>query len=279
MIRLKRTIPRNLKHWLKKIYWRLQDGLLKIQGQKDPLLPPKALIESIGGNFAGVGEEFFGYFKDLCDLKPDQRILDVGCGTGRMAVPLTQYLNSAGSYHGFDIMPECVDWCRSQITSRFSNFQFQLADIYNLAYNPGGKVKASDYIFPYPDQSFDLVILTSVFTHMFPPDVDHYLSEISRVLKPDGKSLITFFLINDLSLELIRAGKSKLDINHDRGQYFTANLETPEEAIGLPENFVLARYNQYRLKVQQPIRYGVWSGRLDGLSFQDILIGVKETRA
>lgn len=278
MIRLKRIIPHKMKHRLKKFSWRLQDGLFKILGQQDPLLPPKELIESIGGNFAGVGEEFAGYFKDLCGLKPDQSVLDVGCGTGRMAVPLTQYLSSTGSYHGFDIMPECVEWCRSHITSRYPNFHFQLADIYNLAYNPGGKAKASDYSFPYPDESFDLVILTSVFTHMFPPDVDNYFSNISRVLKPGGKCLITFLLINEQSLELIRAGKSKLDLKHNHGQYFTTNPETPEEAIGLPENFVLTGINHYRLKVEQPIRYGVWSGRHDGFSFQDIIVAVKETR-
>ena len=53
--------------------------------------------------------------------------------------------------------------------------------------------------FPCADNSFDLVFLTSVFTHMFAGDVENYLSEISRVLKPGGKCLITWFLLDEVS--------------------------------------------------------------------------------
>jgi cyclopropane fatty-acyl-phospholipid synthase-like methyltransferase len=40
-----------------------------------------------------TGKEFLRYFVDLAGLKPDQAVLDVGCGKGRMAVSLTHYLS------------------------------------------------------------------------------------------------------------------------------------------------------------------------------------------
>lgn len=79
------------------------------------------------------------------------------------------------------------------ITPKYPNFNFQLADIYNKMYNPQGKYKASDYKFPYANETFDFVFLTSVFTHLLPQDMERYLSEIARVLKKNGRCFITFF--------------------------------------------------------------------------------------
>jgi hypothetical protein len=70
------------------------------------------------------------------------------------------------------------EWCQGNISSKYPNFRFQLADVYNTEYNPGGTHRASEYESPYEDESFDFVILTSAFTHMLPEEVSNYLSEI-----------------------------------------------------------------------------------------------------
>jgi ubiquinone/menaquinone biosynthesis C-methylase UbiE len=54
-------------------------------------------------------------------------------------------------------------------------------------------MQAAQYPFPFADSSFDFVYLVSVFTHMLPADMEHYLSEISRVLKPAAKCAVSFF--------------------------------------------------------------------------------------
>ena len=46
-------------------------------------------------------------------------VLDVGCGIGRMAIPLARYLNTDGKYEGFDIIPENIAWCQRAITPRY----------------------------------------------------------------------------------------------------------------------------------------------------------------
>jgi SAM-dependent methyltransferase len=95
------------------------------------------------------------YFIDLCELKPDDRVLDVASGTGRMARSLTRYLKG-GSYEGIDIVARSVQWCQRTYASRYPNFRFHFADIDNKVFNPDGKLKASEYRLPFETSSFEL---------------------------------------------------------------------------------------------------------------------------
>jgi len=244
-------------------------------GSSAKLLPPKGLQRYVGGAYKEVGAEFFGYLTGLCGLQPGDSVLDVGCGSGRMALPLTDYLSGEGRYAGFDISEKAIAWCTENISQSHPNFAFEVADIQNSFYNPKGKYKSSEFPFPYPDASFDVVFLTSVFTHMFPPDVKHYLHEIARVLKPGGRCLTTFFLINEESSALTKARKGTLNFEHEGPGYRTTDKKRPEAAIAYPEAFARDLHAECGLALQEPIRYGSWCGRPQYLSFQDILISVK----
>ncbi|RLA90379.1 MAG: class I SAM-dependent methyltransferase [Deltaproteobacteria bacterium] len=181
-----------------------------------------------------------------------------------------------GSYEGFDIIPDEINWCKENISTKYPNFHFQLADIFNKNYNPKGKLNANGYKFPYEDESFDFVFLTSVFTHMLPKDVDHYLSEIARVIKRNKKCLLTFFLLNKESYKLINIKKSSLNFKYEFGNYKTIDPNIPEIAISYDESFIIDLIKKNGLKIIKPIYYGSWCGREDFLSFQDIIIVSKE---
>jgi SAM-dependent methyltransferase len=240
--------------------------------------PPKRLRRLVGGEkgFDKIGEEFLEYFTDLCKLKPNERILDVGCGVGRVACSLTTYLDQQGSYEGVDIVKEAIDWDNKMITSKFPNFHFQLADIYNKSYNLQGKLKASEYKFPYESGSFDFVFLTSVFTHMLPQDMENYVSEIARVLKPGCMCLVTFFLLNAESINLIESKLSSLEFQYKFERYRTISRRFLESAIAFDEKLIRELYLRYGLHITEPIHYGAWSGRKNHLSYQDIIIAVKK---
>jgi SAM-dependent methyltransferase len=241
---------------------------------REPLIPPPWLHCVGHGDYTSTGEEFFRYFTELAGLKPNGHVLDVGCGTGRMARPLTNYLTE-GSYDGLDIVNESIDWCQEAYTRSFPNFQFHFTDIYNKVYNPGGTCKASEYRFPFADSSFDLVFLTSVFTHMMPADLENYLREIVRVMKPGGRCLITYFLLNDGSLKLIDAGVSGIAFEHDLNGCRVKSLDVPEAAVAYTEDRIRDLYAKGGLAISEPVRYGIWCGRENGLSFQDIVIANK----
>ena len=206
-LRLKRYIPRSIKRILRKMYYVPIDVIEKLKG-RDSLTPPGSIIPfALGGlDFKKKGEEFKKYFLDLGQLQRNDRVLDVGCGVGRMAVPLTSYLSQKGEYQGLDAVRKSIKWCQNHITSRFGNFHFQHIDVFNKAYNPKGKCLAKDIKFPYQDDYFDFVFLISVFTQMLSAGVENYMSEISRVLKPHSRCLISFFLFNNESEKLIRGG-------------------------------------------------------------------------
>ena len=242
--------------------------------QRDPLIPP-GWLHCVGDtDFSECGEEFFRYFTDLAGLKPDERVLDVGCGTGRMARPLTRYLTS-GTYDGIDIVAPSIEWCQRAYQSRFPNFHFHFADICNQTYNRGGNLRAAEYKFPFADSSFDFVYLTSVFTHMLPVDMENYLAEITRLLKPGGRCLITYFLLTADSLKLMSQKGSSIDFKSALPGCRVKDTADPEAAVAYEQDRILRLYEQHKLVISEPVHYGTWSGGSPGLSYQDIIVAIR----
>ena len=245
------------------------------------LTPPENLIRTVGSTVAdyrAVGQEFFDIFITYGGIIPTDRVLDVGCGCGRMALPLTRYLTT-GSYEGFDISSDAIEWCQNNITGQFQNFKFQLTDIHNSLYNPRGKYKAIDYKFPYPDRSFDFTFLTSVFTHMLPQDLEHCTREIARTLKPGGRAVITFFILNEESEKLIKTRPNKLSFPHSYadGQVRVGHLSNPEAEVAYPEATVRRVLEQSGLMLAEPIYFGSWCGREGTVTFQDLTVSERRS--
>ncbi len=245
-----------------------------------PLEPLKELRLMVGpyhepGQFQGAGKAQLQHCRDLCALKRNERVLDAGCGCGIFALAMTEYLDPHGSYEGFDIVPELVEWCIKNISRKHPNFHFRRVDVLNRHYNPTGAYKPSEFVFPYKSETFDFVFLNSVFTHMLPADMEHYFSEISRVLRPRGRCLVTFFVMNAESLLLLNAGQSDLDFRHLGKGYRTINENDPEEAVAYDEEVIRIVIQECRLTLVEPIHYGFWSGRKGGLSYQDFIIAQK----
>jgi len=239
------------------------------------LTPPKGLVAVGPGDYESIGAEFLDYFVRLGQLAPDHRLLDVGCGVGRMAATLTTYLSSSGSYEGFDVVPSGIEWCQANITPRHRNFHFRTVDIFNKTYNPHGRVRAEDFEFPYPSDSFDFVFMTSVFTHMMADAVERYLHETVRVLRRGRRALITWFILNPESKALIHDGSSRMSFPHARGVLSLMDEKLPEMNVAFEESFVRDAYARAGMRISEPIWWGGWCGRHDHLSFQDVVIGEK----
>jgi SAM-dependent methyltransferase len=191
-------------------------------------------------------------------LQPAHRVLDIGAGIGNLAIGLIGFLR--GSYDGVEIHPEAVAWCQRAITSRHPAFRFHRADVRSDAYHAGGRASAAHYQFPFADGSFDVVFLGSVFTHMLPDDVAHYLNEIGRVLAPGGWCVASFFLLNDATREGVERGRSFMSFGlRDRsGHARLHDAAIAEAAIALEESFVLECCRQSRLAVKD-VRRGGWA--------------------
>lgn len=239
--------------------------------REGPLTPPRSLAFVGAGDFERTGQQFLGYFRELGDLEPGDRVLDVGSGLGRMALPLTSYLDG-GSYAGFDVGREMVKWCQRTITPRWPDFEFTWASVYNGKYNPFGKQSGIEFRFPYEDASFDFAFATSLFTHLLREEAEHYLAETARVLKPGGTCLLTFFLLTPEAEAELAAGRAMMDFRHPIAGGLTTDPAEPEAAVALPVADLRAALDAVGLKVREPIHHGVWSNTPEGLTLQDIVI-------
>lgn len=274
--RLRAAIPHGARQRLLRLYHLPHDLLERVGRGAAARLPPAHLVRAIGGgDYDSVGREFLGHFRDLGGLGPDDHVLDVGCGVGRMALPLTGYLAPTARYEGFDIVAEQIRWCTERISSRHPQFRFQLSDVHNAWYNPHGRVSAAGYRFPFGSAEFSFVFLTSVFTHLVGDDFRNYLFESARVLRSGGRLFATFFLLNAEADALAAAGKSSLEFRHELRGARTTDESAPEAAVAFAEEGVLRLHDEAGLDVRRPIHYGRWCGRADGRSYQDIVVSVK----
>ena len=65
---------------------RAADALDALTGRRDRLTPPRRMSGYVGrGDFRATGEEFLGHFRELGGLRAEDRVLEIGCGIGRMA--------------------------------------------------------------------------------------------------------------------------------------------------------------------------------------------------
>ena len=112
---------------------------------------------------------------------------------------------------------------------------------------------------------------------MLTSDIENYLSEISRVLKPSGRCLITFYKLNEEPENLMKMNRSvhnfkyKIDDN-----CFTASRTKSEGCIGFKEDYLFRLFAQNELQIVQPIQYGNWCERTNYLSSQDIIVAIKK---
>jgi len=261
--------------------WRRKARCVIADLTRDELTPPDRLIRIVGDDiltFRQIGKNWREAFIREAGLRPDERILDVGAGCGRTAVALSSFVDGAGSYEGLEIVEPAVRWCQTSITPRFPRFRFTHADIRNRFYNASGAFRASEFRFPFPDGEFDFVILTSVFTHMLRPDVEHYLSEISRVLKDGGRCFATFCLLTEHSRRVIAAGKAQAGLNrlvHELPDgCLVVDPDVPEDVIAFPQQDVEQMFTAQGLPVTA-IRHGSWCGTEGAIRGQDIVIGTK----
>jgi len=243
-----------------------EDARQALAGTRDPELPPVRLRFVGAGDFRSVGEEMLQLLIGTGGLKPSDRVLDVGSGIGRVAIPLTHYLDATATYDGFDIVRRGVEWCRREITPRHPHFRFHLAAVRNPEYNPRG-VPAAEYRFPFEDASFDLAFATSLYTHLELDELRRYIAETHRVLAPGGTFFATFFLLNDVSL-------TNMGTTYDFpiGDALVRRMKGASAASGVAFDEALV-VDTLRTAGFADVRvhHGQWSGRPNGLTFQDLV--------
>ena len=189
-----------------------------------------------------------------------------------------------GTYSTFEVNKEYTEFWRNSVGKKNNNFTFNHADLWHSYYNPTGKHKTAEYIFPYNNNVFDIVYLNSIFTHLLPSEISHYLSEIKRVLKPGAIVLATYFIVNNESLlldnqglsnkTLVKQGRKLLNYQYDN--YWARDTDVNERLIGIDEEWLKNIYGQNNYEITN-IVYGSWCGREENAdkTLQDIVVSRK----
>lgn len=271
-------LPVSLRFAARRVYYLPFDVYESLTGKRKKGIPPRGSIFIGHGDYEAVGARYLQNFIHMCQLQPSHAVLDVGCGTGRMALPLAGYLNPSGSYDGFDVVKKGIDWCNKHIAPDHPNFHFRYTPIYNSLYNTQAGQAGNRFVFPYPDAHYDLVFYTSVFTHLLPADTENYLHETARVLKKGGYCFFTCFLWNAESEEALAHIPNHMTFPVNRGHYRLHSAQVDTANVAYQEEWIFEQLTDCGLVVEQ-VHYGQWCGREKYYDYQDIVVCRKTIKA
>ena len=114
---------------------------------------------------------------DQADIRVGQSVLDLGCGTGTLAI-MAKHLHPGAEVTGLDADPDMLKVARYKSAREITPVTFDTGMTYDL---------------PYPDESFDRIVSSIMIHHLKTPDKKRTAHEVFRVLKPDGQLHIVDF--------------------------------------------------------------------------------------
>lgn len=170
----------------------------------------------LGGKRAvfSSGKMLASILRNLLNWEVGNVLVDIGCANGRLAMGL---LGSGIEYHGVEIIPQCVDFCKAAFQG-YDNYHFYHVDIHNQHYWAKGKILPQNVMYPFQDNFADIVIASSVFSHTGTVTVaSHILKELKRIVKKTGVIYTSWFFTDQLA---------KVDTQEAKTVYLRQDIET-----------------------------------------------------
>ena len=178
--------------------------------------------------FRGQWRELRQRTATLASIQPEEQVLDVGCGTGTLAMEVARRVGHAGCVVGVDPGTEQIAHARAKAARRHLPIEFQIGVIEQL---------------PFPDQTFDVVLSTLMMHHLPAPLKRQGLTEIARVLKPGGRLIIA-----DFKGRQERQGKAA---------HFHAGGSNIQELAGMVSQ---AGFSEGEIEEMRPLRFSAFPG-------------------
>ena len=217
-----------------------------------------------------VGDELAGLLVSH-GLTDAASILDVGCGYGRLALGILHSTHHRGPYLGFDILARHVEWCQTRLSPSFPTMRFVRLDVRNERYNPKGTIEATQATFPTGAGSIDVIAMFSVYTHLYRPDIERYLAETRRVLRPGAVAVTTWFLFDEARLPQVTSEQSMHRMIHVLDSVTRYSDEgNPLRAIAYDQGAVEGMARAAGLEITA-VERGTWAGE-PGRSYQDVVV-------
>jgi len=174
--------------------------------EPDPAIPLPPNRLRMGGrhfqkdtDFVAAGVRDVRMLRQRAGLGRRKRLLDWGCGAGRLAVGVKHLLGHVEDYHGVDVQPDLLGWAQEHLSD--DHTRFSLVDARNARYNSDG---AASYAIPAEPGSVDVLHAYSVLSHMLADDVAGYAATIADLLSREGnrgtggRAAVTCFVEEDV---------------------------------------------------------------------------------
>lgn len=230
-----------------------------------------------GGDPEVIAKEVVTAIEKYGKLGPGESILDVGCGCGRIAAALTQYIDGKSHYVGIDIVPGLIDFARNFITPRYPSFKFLLLNQSNSSYDwwrgKSGEIEIAKLTEAVSAQSIDLAISVSLLTHLDYATALEMLTSIHQVLKNDGRVFMTVFLLDANARDGIEGRRTEFSFKHrtQTGKLYAEKSDDPTLAVAYDGELLDELIGSAGFQLERHVR-GYWSSGGTGETFQDVLI-------
>lgn len=232
---------------------------------------PLGGINPYSDQFDIIGKQFLQLLIEQAGLNKSTRVLDLGCGTGRLTKQIIDF-GIRSSYIGIDNNLGFVEYCKSQYQADIRH-----VDVYHDEYNPSGSIQPTEFRLDIPNQSIDLVVCLGLFNHFHWLWVKNYLAEIARVLTPRGILFSTFILLNDYTISQIdnKLTSRPFEFSTRKEVNWYEFSDRPLLNVALDEATLRRALLANKLIIKEPVRYGQWCNSKNPLSGHDIIIAKK----
>lgn len=234
-----------------------------------------------GSNPEVVGDACYQILNRFIAINDSSRLLDFGCGIGRVLISILKHRPMVNSVTGFDIMPQVIQFCESHIASAFPAASFELIrgsnDHYDQFIQSAGNfnsISPVQIISKYGDK-FTAAYAFSVFTHVEITDFQSLLKLIAKLIEPGGEFLFTAFILTPYSRNAI---SNKLclfpfaDTAYEAdGQVFIGNTDDRLGFIAFDLSMIEQMVFEAGLVITN-IEHGAWTGSGCGSSLQDVIV-------
>lgn len=201
--------------------------------------------------------------KKYGSIQAHHRILEFGCGTGRV---LSKLVGVSDHCSGIDICPRYVKVCLED------GLPVIHIDVNHPEYNPNGMLDPLSQYAPFNDKTFDRVICIAVMNHQNVFTAKNIISEILRVTKIGGIIVMTAFLYNQRTDVQRRSGDLEFDFNMVLDDWGIINQSRPFLNCVLGEATIRDCINSNGGQIVEPIYYGSWRNIKSAPTGHDLII-------
>lgn len=146
------------------------------------------------------------------DAECYESVFDFGCGCGRVARQLILQDPRPRRYVGVDVHPELITWCCENLRPAAPEFDFYHHDVFDRLVNDD-EGKPDVLPLPVEDESVTFFESLSIFTHIVERQLDFYLHEAARVLRPDGVMNASFLIFEKGDFPVLGDDRNSLYID------------------------------------------------------------------